>query len=246
MATGTIPKYVAASGDTMTGRLNLYGETASDALLAFKVGNKSGIPFIKAVEQGSTTEGIMLSGSTGLILGSGEAAGNAYDADLNSIQSAANEDIVLLSDRKIVGYVNCNAVVNAIKAFEITATGEVDLYAPLPISSGGTGQSDVSSTSTISNILSPFSGISVTAAQFATFGKVAQLRLVFSKSSAVTSGNTNIATLATGKTPVFNALATCHTNHELVAYVNANGNVVVNGPITAETSYTVYSTYILA
>lgn len=101
-------------------------------------------------------------------------------------------------------------------------------------------------TSTISGILSPFSDISVTAAHFATFGKVAQLRVVFLKSTAVTSGNTNIATLTPGKAPVFHALATCHTNHDLVAYVNSNGNIVVNGPIAAGTSYTIYSTYILA
>lgn len=118
---------VSKSGDTMTGRLNLYGETNSDALLAFRVGNKLGIPFIKAVEQGTTTgEGMMLSGSTGLILGSGEAANNAYNANLDSIQSAAHEDIVLLSDRKIIGYVNCDSIANAIKAFAFNANGNLE------------------------------------------------------------------------------------------------------------------------
>lgn len=226
---------VKKSGDTMTGTL------------AFDLPDKDGTVKIQPVPQGSgAAQGLLIQGATGLIIGGGESPTNAYNADLNSLQTAANEDLVLLSDRKIIGYVNCNTIANAIKAFEILATGEINLYAPLSISSGGTGQNSVTPISTISDILSPFSGISVTSAQFATFGKVAQLRFVFSKSAAVTSGNTNIATLVSGKTPVFNALATCHTNHDLVAYVNANGNVVVNGPIAANTSYTVYSTYILA
>lgn len=226
---------VSKSGDTMTGTL------------AFDLPDKDGAVKIQPVSQGSGThQGLMIQGATGLIFGSGEAPTNAYNADLNSIQTTASEDLILLSDGKIVGYVNCNTIANAIKAFEILATGEVNLNLPLSISSGGTGQNGVSSTSTISDILTVGTNVTVSAAQFATFGKIAQLRIVFTRSSAVASGNTTIATLTSGKTPVFNALATCHTNHDLVAYVNANGNVVVNGPISANTSYTVYSTYILA
>lgn len=104
----------------------------------------------------------------------------------------------------------------------------------------------VITTTTIEDIATSGTNFTISSANYATYGKIAQLRIVFSPSSDVTSGNSTVAIMVSGKRPSFNTLATCHTNHDIVAYINANGNVVVNGPMTANSSYTVYSTYILA
>lgn len=218
---------VSKSGDTMTG--NLYIEKS----------NGGSTLYLKdpTVTQGTAPSATKILGALHFYTDNSVALGSLLNQ-----YTAEEKSQTILRARNVVSGSNVNNTLQ----LEVDASGnksvtisDVDAWL---VALGLTTQS----TSTVSDILTSGTGITITSAQFATFGKVAQLRIVFTRSSAVASGNTTIATLASGKRPVFNALATCHTNHDLVAYVNANGSVAVNGSIAANTSYTVYSTYILA
>lgn len=115
---------VAKAGDTMTGRLNIYGETNDDAVLALRVADRNGISFIQAVTQGSS-QGLLLSGGAGLILGSGESARNAYEANLNNLSSQTSEALWLLSDSSILLYTGANTIGEATLAAKYDADGSL-------------------------------------------------------------------------------------------------------------------------
>lgn len=106
--------------------------------------------------------------------------------------------------------------------------------------------SDQLSTSTASQIATAGSGVAITAADFVQSGCIAQVRLVLSATSDLAAATKVVATIAAGKRPVMNALATFHLNETLVGYINStNGGVNVKGAISNGTTFTVYSTYIL-
>lgn len=100
---------------------------------------------------------------------------------------------------------------------------------------------------TVSNIATAASGITINSAYFAQWGKVAQLRLRFTPSSAL-SGNTSVATLVSGKRPVANmwSPAQIRLQSGTTAYISDSGAIIVTGNFTAGNWYEVISTYILA
>ena len=114
----------------------------------------------------------------------------------------------------------------------------------LPLVRGGTGQASAGVVEDIADIAEAEPGVTITAAQYAWWGKVAMVRLVVTKKTAVTSGTTTLCTLAAGKRPKFNAMARRAWNAG--GQVHSNGKVQVNGAISANESLTIQSTYILA
>ena len=114
----------------------------------------------------------------------------------------------------------------------------------LALNRGGSGQTGTGSTTTISDIATAASDCEITTAQYAYWGKVAMVRLVVKKTTAVSSGTTTLCTLVSGKRPKYNAAATKAWNDG--ALVATNGRVQVNGAISAGASLTIMSTYILA
>lgn len=116
----------------------------------------------------------------------------------------------------------------------------------LPVLRGGTGHAGTGTITRITSVAEAGTDCTITAAQLAYWGKTAQLRIAVTKEAAVTSGNTVIATLNEGVRPKYQAAAVWPGHSGNTAYVNANGNVVVNGPITAGASLVVLATYILA
>ena len=115
----------------------------------------------------------------------------------------------------------------------------------LALGRGGSGQTGTGSTTTAADIATAESGVSVTTAQYAWWGKVAMVRLVVRKTAAVSSGTTSLCTLAAGKRPKFNTGAVCLTSG-LIAQVLSSGRVQVTGSISAGASLTILSTYVLA
>lgn len=99
----------------------------------------------------------------------------------------------------------------------------------------------------VSNIVTAISGITINNAYYAQWGKVAQLRLRFTPSSALT-GNTTVATLVAGKHPAENmwAPAQIRLQSGTTAYISSSGAIIVTGNFTAGNWYEVISTYILA
>ena len=115
----------------------------------------------------------------------------------------------------------------------------------LALARGGTGMGATSSTTTTSSIAEAESGCSITTAQYAYWGKVAMVRLVVKKTTAVASGTTSLCTLVSGKRPAYNASATCLTSG-LIASITSAGRVQVTGSISANASMTILSTFVLA
>ena len=113
------------------------------------------------------------------------------------------------------------------------------------LKTGGSGQTGTGSTTTAADIATAESGVSVTTAQYAWWGKVAMVRLVVRKTAAVSSGTTSLCTLAAGKRPKYNTGAVCLTSG-LIAQVLSSGRVQVTGSISAGASLTILSTYVLA
>lgn len=121
---------------------------------------------------------------------------------------------------------------------------------------------NTSTTTAVANIISAKSGITITAANFASYGKVAQLVIDFKYDTAITvpaNGNiTNVTvgTLVSGKRPVYFEAA--HSNGDGAGqqwYGITSGGVITlralegtgaQRTIAADTSFTLSATYILA
>ena len=116
--------------------------------------------------------------------------------------------------------------------------------ATVPVSRGGSGQTGTKASSTVSDIATAASGCEITAAQYASWGKVAMVLLTVKKTAAVSSGTTTLCTLVSGKRPRYNASA--QWRWDKGAQITSGGAVQVNGAITAGASITVLSTYVLA
>lgn len=115
----------------------------------------------------------------------------------------------------------------------------------LAIARGGSGQSAVTTTTTVSQIVSVGSGFSVTSAEYAQWGKLAMIHIVFKKNSTAISSNSNITlgTLVSGKRPKFNAMGCWGL--ENVAQVYSSGAIHIYGTVSANESVGIYSTYLL-
>lgn len=114
----------------------------------------------------------------------------------------------------------------------------------LPLDRGGTGQAATGTTNTIAEIAAAESGVTITSAYYAWWGKVAMVRLVVTKKTAVSSGTTTLCTLVSGKRPRYTAMAEWAWNSG--GQILPGGSVQVNGAIAANASLTILSTYILA
>ena len=152
----------------------------------------------------------------------------------------------------------------ASNAMSVEWNGTVNLASPLPIASGGTGQTAVttkslgsSTTPTYTEIFSPASGITNVSVNYAQFGKLAMLEIYFKHTSAwawytnsTTSNQYNIGTLTTNYRPKINSAGTGNTS--MVAAVLTTGAVylrpVYNWATDLAANGAVYArfTYILA
>lgn len=93
-------------------------------------------------------------------------------------------------------------------AVSVGSSGDVSLYTPLAIANGGSGDTGTKVHTTVSDIITAGTGITISAANFARWGKVAMLQLAFSRSSAIAQGgNITIGTVKTGFRPEYAATA---------------------------------------
>ena len=119
----------------------------------------------------------------------------------------------------------------------------------LGLTRGGSGQTGTGGIATAADIATAETGVTISTAQYAYWGKVAMLRLAVRRSSAVSSGTTTICTLKTGKRPKYNAMATCTSPNTSIQYAEilSTGQVQIKGAISANnTTYTIESTFVLA
>lgn len=191
-----------------------------------------------------------------------DAATNLFKASIYGNYTAANTCQIVMRARN---WVNGEAVLNTL-ALSVQANGTrgVDITDsapwrkalglgdssgafPITIAQGGSGQTATTKDTTISNIVTAASGCSVTFAEYAHWGKIAQVRIGIKKTAAVTSGNTTLGTIASGKRPAIYALVqTGSAEKNKKGSIAPNGTIVVNGAIAANEEVQILSTYILA
>lgn len=117
---------------------------------------------------------------------------------------------------------------------------------PFAVPDGGTGQTGVEVTSTVSDVITASTNYTVTSMNFSKWGKVAQLTMKIKRSSAVTiTSLTAIATLKSGYRPAHNAIAASPASAIDKCYVNESGVIYVTGTLAANTEYSIFSTFIL-
>ena len=106
---------------------------------------------------------------------------------------------------------------------------------------------DLQTTNTISDIATNGSGCTITAANYRQFGKVAQIAITATKTSAATSvTSVTLGTLVSGKRPSINSAATSNNANAVYSYINTSGACVVRGTFTANQSVTIFATFLLA
>ena len=113
---------------------------------------------------------------------------------------------------------------------------------PLTIAQGGTGQTVVNNTTTIANIATAGTNVSITSAYYYYWGKVASLRLDFKANAALNSAAT-LATLVSDKRPAINAYAMDSANGRTV--INPGGTIQAQHALTNGQTLTVIATYLL-
>lgn len=108
---------------------------------------------------------------------------------------------------------------------------------PLPISMGGTGQSEVYVTNNISEICITNSDFAVSNATYAQWGKIAMIYVngEYQKASTSTSDDTTAFTMVVGKRPVMTSLARSWRSAGAILY--SNGNMVFHGLATGGATF---------
>lgn len=116
---------------------------------------------------------------------------------------------------------------------------------PITIAQGGTGQTGISSA--ITNGVTPASGITISDQEIRTFGKVAQLFLTCKSTSAITNSAWTSLGTATSYKPAREAtgsiLGPCITAN---VSIQGTGNIRIRGSISANSSFSISITYLLA
>lgn len=113
----------------------------------------------------------------------------------------------------------------------------------LPIARGGTGQDSTSYTAVVANVATAASGCTVTNANYAQWGKVAQVFLGI-KCSSAKSFNDTLATIVSGKRPVMTTVLSS-TDGTVAFGVTTGGLVQAKSSISAGTTLYVIGTYLL-
>lgn len=114
---------------------------------------------------------------------------------------------------------------------------------PITVAQGGTGSTAVSTISTIANIATAGSGIQITSASFASWGKVAHFDIAFKATSAISSGAT-ICTIVSGKRPTL-TLNVLESGGGYCTF-NTNGAIAIWKAYAANSTWSIRAVYLLA
>ncbi len=115
----------------------------------------------------------------------------------------------------------------------------------VPIDKGGTGQTGVEKTTDIAAAMSAASGVTISAAQVATWGKVMQV-LITAKATAAKSGTWTVGTMTAGHRPELVTFGTSNLAAIEQCRMGTDGAVSVAGTLAANASVSLTFTYLLA
>ena len=115
----------------------------------------------------------------------------------------------------------------------------------LPIENGGTGDSGVTVISTISEIITPSTGVTISSARLAKWGKLAMLNVTFQSSSSTSLDTSMISVgrLLDGLRPRINAPL---VSSQYSGLVWSTGYAYLYGKYTANTAVDAFATYLLS
>lgn len=227
---------VNKAGDTMTGVLNLGSSSA--------VNKNSDIPttapsatqysdIFTVKDSGGTAFGYLSSEYT-----SGGRKGLLFQVARGGVYNVLRIAIDDNGDRQVL--------VNAPDAWRSALGLGTSGALPITIAQGGTGQTEVTGTTTISQIVTAASGFSIENARYTQWGKVAMVTIAFKKTTAQTTVTTMIAgTLVSGKRPAYYAPAVALNSSISWSDVYSNGNIRLNGTWAANGIVYVHSIYLL-
>lgn len=233
---------VSKAGDTMTGNL-----TASGSDIISKSTN-----ITDGTEVGSTTYSnshVFLNDSANNNIG--VLSSTFYNDTRQSVSirsrrsiNGSNVDAYLEmgSDSSGNRFVRTNVPTAFREAFGLGTGGAF----PLTIAQGGTGSTAVASQTTASNIITAASGFTVSSASVYVWGKMAQLIVTVTKSSAQTSATTmTVGTLKTAYRPCATAGGVWLSSTLSFATVNSSGVIEAYGTWAANAEKTLCATFIL-
>lgn len=165
-----------------------------------------------------------------------------YIATVSSVSSSGVKLLFAGETTAANKYYKCLSSANVSQGQRVVAMKQSGTYVVLG-SIGGSGSTYI--TSTISEIATAASGITITEAWYAQSGNVATLYLVFRPTTAISSQGFNVATMKSGKRPAVYAPAQYWSGKG--AYINSSGVIFVDGTATSTTTnYFVFATYVLA
>lgn len=127
--------------------------------------------------------------------------------------------------------------------------GKIGGKSTLPINQGGTGQTGVTTETTVGDVLSAATGWTVTSVDYKQWGKLAMLNVWATNSSAISANTTSqIATINSGKRPATSAPVQVWLSATNRAVLQSDGSLSIRGSsqISAETGFTFIAVYLLA
>ena len=125
----------------------------------------------------------------------------------------------------------------------ITGTAS-NVTGTVAIAHGGTGDTATTTTTTLSEICTKGTNITLESGSYSHWGKVASFSIVFKPTAAIASGAT-VFTLVSGKRPDLYSIGNDSSSTTPIS-INTSGAVVCRRALTSGTSYTFRATYLLA
>lgn len=114
---------------------------------------------------------------------------------------------------------------------------------PITIAQGGTGQTQVLTVTTVSNIATAATGFQITGGSYSYWGKMAQIKLNLKCTTASSASSVMVATIASGKRPASNLALIDSTGGRF--YVNTSGNMTFYRSFAVNATFEVGFTYLL-
>lgn len=122
--------------------------------------------------------------------------------------------------------------------------GKISGASVFPISMGGSGQSQVDSTSVISDIATAGANITLSFAYYSQWGKIAMIEINATATANISSGSV-IFTLVSGKRPALESSAQVWLSTSLTSVIRQNGEVLLGGNLSSGNAATILAVYLL-
>lgn len=114
----------------------------------------------------------------------------------------------------------------------------------LPIGRGGTGVGSVRASTVINDLIEAGSGFTISSINYCYWGRVATVNLAFKKSTAGSATTYTIGTLKSGYRPRYSSPGNFGWDGNAV--IGLDGAIKVNSALSANTTYHVYATFVMA